>query len=243
MRVPVDPVTWISELRSYDFAYGTRIHGNIAALLAGTPSVVLVHDSRTLELSRYFELPHRMLRDVPADIHPQELADAADYAPMLAGHRERFSRLSAFLDKNSLENTYSHGDRGAAFDAHVAKLDLPPCIGVWDGSDDGGLRYRLAWLREQMLAARSAAAQRDAEFAKTTAGLRQSKQGPPAATGRDAEAAGRNRAAGGAHRKTPCTALGAGGPPWRQADHDPIAAVSGFPAGVLLEAAAMSDFR
>ena len=173
VRVPVDPVTWISELRSYDFAYGTRIHGNIAALLAGTPSVVLVHDSRTLELSRYFELPHRMLPDVPADIHPQQLADAADYAPMLAGHRERFSRLSAFLDKNSLENTYCHGDRGAAFDAHVAKLDLPPCLGVWDGSDDGGLRYRLAWLREQMLAARSAAAQRDAEFARTTAGLRQ----------------------------------------------------------------------
>jgi hypothetical protein len=173
VRVPVDPATWISELRSYDFAYGTRIHGNIAALLAGTPSVVLVHDSRTLELSRYFELPHRMLRDVPADIHPQELADAADYAPMLAGHRERFSRLSAFLDKNSLENTYSHGDRGAAFDAHLAELDLPPCIGLWDGSDDGGLRYRFAWLRAQLLAARSAAGQRDAELAKTTAGLKQ----------------------------------------------------------------------
>jgi Polysaccharide pyruvyl transferase len=183
VKVPVDPATWISELRSYDFAYGTRIHGNIAALLAGTPSVVLVHDSRTLELSRYFELPHRMLRDVPADIHPQHLADAADYAPMVAGHRERFSRLSAFLDKNSLENTYCHGDRGAAFDAHVAELDLPPCIGVWDGSDDGGLRYRLAWLREQMLAARSAAAERNsvlarenAELAKTTAGLSQSNK-------------------------------------------------------------------
>jgi len=173
VRVPVDPATWISELRSYDFAYGTRIHGNIAALLAGTPSVVLVHDSRTLELSRYFELPHQMLRDVPADIDPQELADAADFAPMFAGHRERFSRLSAFLDKNSLENTYSHGDRGAAFEAHLAELDLPPCIGVWDGSDDGGLRYRFAWLREQMLAARSAAAQRNAELAKTTAGLKQ----------------------------------------------------------------------
>jgi hypothetical protein len=176
VRVPVDPATWISELRSYDFAYGTRIHGNIAALLAGTPSVVLVHDSRTLELSRYFELPHRMLRDVPADIDPQQLADAADYAPMIAGHRERFSRLTAFLDKNSLENTYSHGDRGAAFDAHLAELDLPPCLGVWDGSDDGGLRYRLAWLREQMLATRSAAAKRNAKLAKATAGLRQANE-------------------------------------------------------------------
>ena len=123
-------------------------------MLAGTPSVVLAYDSRTLELCRYFKLPHRLLRDVPADIHPQELHDEADYSGMLAGHRERFGRLVAFLDKNSLENTFSHGDGGASFDAHVAELDLPPSIAVWNGSDDGALRYRFSLLREQALETR-----------------------------------------------------------------------------------------
>ena len=61
----VDPWPWIDALRTVDFSFGTRIHGNIAALLAGTPAVVLAHDSRTLELARYFEIPHRLIGDLP----------------------------------------------------------------------------------------------------------------------------------------------------------------------------------
>lgn len=166
IRVPLDPATWISELRSYDFAYGTRIHGNIAALLAGTPSVVLAHDSRTLELCRYFGLPHRLLRDLPVDIHPQELYEKADYSGMLSGHGERFRRLSAFLGKNSLENSFSHGDGGASFDARLAGLDLPPSLQVWDGSDDGRLKYRVSRLREELQEARSVSGRRIDELAR-----------------------------------------------------------------------------
>lgn len=72
VTVPLDPKVWIEELAGYDFAHGTRIHGNVAALLAGTPSVVVAHDSRTLELCRYFDIPFRMLSDLPGDVDPQE---------------------------------------------------------------------------------------------------------------------------------------------------------------------------
>ncbi|MFF5563044.1 polysaccharide pyruvyl transferase family protein [Streptomyces sp. NPDC012623] len=147
--VPLDPKTWIEDLAAYDFAYGTRIHGNIAALLAGTPAVVLAHDSRTLELCRYFDIPYRMLDELPADTEPEDLYAAADYAPMLKGHRERFRRFTAFLDRNQLENTFDHGDGGAAFDARLDAVDLPPSLRLWDGSDDGALRYRFSRLREQ----------------------------------------------------------------------------------------------
>ncbi|WP_432043920.1 polysaccharide pyruvyl transferase family protein [Streptomyces cadmiisoli] len=153
MRMPLDPATWIAELRGYDFAYGTRIHGNIAALLAGTPAVVLTHDSRTLELCRYFGIPHRPLSGLPADTDPRELYEGADYSAMFKGHSERFDRIVAFLDRNDLKNTYTHGDGGAAFDARLAALDLPASMPVWDGSDDGHMRYRVARLRERIAAA------------------------------------------------------------------------------------------
>ncbi|MFD3482514.1 polysaccharide pyruvyl transferase family protein [Streptomyces sp. NPDC058665] len=149
VRVPLDPRTWMDELATYDFVYGTRIHGNIAPLLAGTPSVVLVHDSRTLELCRYFGIPHRMLSATPADVHPRDLYEQADYSEMLNGHKERFDRFVTFLDKNGLENTFTHGDGGAAFDLRLGALDLPPSLGVWDGSDDGALRYRFSRLHER----------------------------------------------------------------------------------------------
>ncbi|MEU7470449.1 polysaccharide pyruvyl transferase family protein [Streptomyces sp. NPDC044984] len=153
VRMPLDPATWIEELRGYDFAYGTRIHGNVAALLAGTPSVVLTHDSRTLELCRYFDIPHRQLDGLPAGTDPRELYEQADFSAMLKGHGERFDRIVAFLDRNGLKNTYTHGDGGAAFDARMAELELPASMPVWDGSDDGQMRYRLSRLREQITAA------------------------------------------------------------------------------------------
>ncbi|WP_371670214.1 polysaccharide pyruvyl transferase family protein [Streptomyces sp. NBC_00289] len=150
VRMPLDPATWIDELRGYDFAYGTRIHGNVAALLAGTPSVVLTHDSRTLELCRYFDIPHRPLTELPADTDPRDLYDDADFSVMIKGHGARFERITAFLDRNGLQNTYTHGDGGAAFDARISALDLPPSMPVWDGSDDGQMRYRLSRLRERI---------------------------------------------------------------------------------------------
>jgi hypothetical protein len=149
VTVPLDPKTWIEQLSTYDFAYGTRIHGNIAALLAGTPAVVLAHDSRTLELCRYFDLPHRLLADLPAHTGPEELYESADFGAMLKGHNDRFQRLTSFLNKNDLENTYDHGDSGAAFNARLATVNLPPPLRLWDGSDDGALRYRFSRLREQ----------------------------------------------------------------------------------------------
>ncbi|WBB62950.1 polysaccharide pyruvyl transferase family protein [Streptomyces sp. WMMC500] len=166
-RVPTDPYGWMAELREYDFAFGTRIHGNIAALLAGTPALVLCHDSRTLELCRYFGIPHEMLAGMPADVDPAELYQKADFGGLHAGHQERWDRFARFLDRNDLKNTYTHGDRGAAFEERMAGLDLPPSIRMWDGSDDGAYGYRFAWLHERAEIARKrldAAVRRDTEL-------------------------------------------------------------------------------
>lgn len=148
VRVFLDPITWIEELRAYDFSFGTRIHGNIAALLAGTPATVLCHDSRTLELCRYFDIPYRMISEVPSDIDPAVLYEEADFGRLTNGHKERWDRFTGFLDRNGLDNVYDHGDGGAAFDARMRGIAFPPGIQAWDGHDDGGLGYRISWLRD-----------------------------------------------------------------------------------------------
>ena len=40
---------WIDYMKQRSFCFGTRIHGTVAALIAGTPAVLIVHDSRTVK--------------------------------------------------------------------------------------------------------------------------------------------------------------------------------------------------
>lgn len=148
VRLYYDPVTWINTLSDYEFAFGTRIHGNIAALLAGTPSVVLCHDSRTLELCRYFDIPHRRISELDADVDPADLYAEADYDALVKGHRERFDRIVAFMDKHGLDHVFRPGrDSGAAFEARMREIEFPPGVQAW-GDDDSELVQRLGRLRE-----------------------------------------------------------------------------------------------
>ena len=48
---------WMKEMAELKLMIGTRLHGNMAAIAAGTPGVVIAHDSRTGELADTMHLP------------------------------------------------------------------------------------------------------------------------------------------------------------------------------------------
>ncbi|MER5408235.1 polysaccharide pyruvyl transferase family protein [Streptomyces sp. NPDC002769] len=150
VRVYIDPVTWIDDLRDFDFSFGSRIHGNIAALLAGTPATVLCGDSRTLELCRYFDIPHRRINTLPRDLDPAELYAEADFGALTGGHQERFERFTGFLDRNGLRNTFTHGDGGAAYDRRMASLTFPAGVRPWNDADVASLTTRFGWLQTRI---------------------------------------------------------------------------------------------
>lgn len=125
MRFFVDPWTWMDYLAERDFVFGTRIHGNITALIAGTPSVVIAHDSRTLELARYFDLPYRKITDVPDDIDARDLYEAADFSAMHSGQRKRFEVLLDFMAKHDLECSFGPAGGAEEFDERLRQVSFP----------------------------------------------------------------------------------------------------------------------
>ncbi|MGW2819703.1 polysaccharide pyruvyl transferase family protein [Streptomyces sp. NPDC001443] len=171
-RVYVDPVTWIDDLRGFDYSFGSRIHGNIAALLAGTPATVLAFDSRTLELCRYFEIPHRLLSEAPAELDPAELYEEADFGPLTGNHKQRFDRFTSFLDKNGLENTFTHGDGGAAFEKKLRSLSFPAGVRPWNDADLASLTSRFGWLQQRITELDGHNTQLKRELAKTRSGAK-----------------------------------------------------------------------
>ncbi len=142
VRFFVDPWPWLAFLREVDFSFGTRIHGNIAALMAGTPAVVLAHDSRTLELARYFAIPHRVIGEVPADIDAADLYADADFTAFNAGHPERFATFAAFLARHGLDHAFAAGEPDPTFAERAAATPYPPAVTMAARRPPSGLAGR-----------------------------------------------------------------------------------------------------
>lgn len=151
MRLFVDTWTWYDFLASRDFAYGTRFHGNVSALLAGTPAMMLAHDSRTLELAEYHRMPHRVQPRFEDPVSVEELYEATDLAPFNAAMPERFGRYTAFLERNGLEHRWQPGRDGTRFDARLAEASFPPAVQTLAAPDLHEVANRLDWLRHAMV--------------------------------------------------------------------------------------------
>ncbi|MFJ8689913.1 polysaccharide pyruvyl transferase family protein [Micromonospora wenchangensis] len=149
VRMFLDPWTWMDYLAGFDFAFGTRIHGTITALVSGTPGYLFAHDSRTLELARYFDIPHRLMPDVPADVDAAQLYAEADYTGLNTGHRARYEVMRAFLARHDLGNAFDDGDSTARFDAQVRETVFPPAVRPASASSPEELLARIQWLRDR----------------------------------------------------------------------------------------------
>jgi len=105
----IEPRIWIEFLQTCNFAIGTRIHGTIANLIAGTPAHIIVHDSRTRELAEYFDIPYTLITEVD-DIDIKTLYEKSSYTNMINNHHKRFDNMLSFLNEHSLDNIFSDGN-------------------------------------------------------------------------------------------------------------------------------------
>jgi hypothetical protein len=128
VRFFLDPKTWFEHLAQYDFSFGTRIHGNIAALLAGTPALLLAHDSRTLELAEYHEIPHRTITSIEDDADAISLYAECDWNRLNKAHPDRWDTFASFLGEHRLTHVYDEGQDPSAFDNRLAAVDFPPPV-------------------------------------------------------------------------------------------------------------------
>lgn len=125
---PLDPATWMKALSTRDFTFGSRIHGTITSIIAGTPALLLAHDSRTTELADYHRIPYLDLTQLSENVLAHELYEHVDLDPMLNAHQENFDRMNTFITRNGLQAASDQDT--IAFDAHIAAIDYPPLVRV-----------------------------------------------------------------------------------------------------------------
>jgi hypothetical protein len=61
----ISEVKIIKHLSGYDFSLGTRIHGTVAAVLAGIPVMQIAPDLRQLEIADFHSIPYILTADLP----------------------------------------------------------------------------------------------------------------------------------------------------------------------------------
>ena len=100
---------WLNYLREKEFSFGSRIHGNIAAILAGTPCFIVVSDQRIRELAEYHQIPHILMNELKKDASIFRFHERADFAGIAKGHQARFQHYLDFLHENGLETVFDEG--------------------------------------------------------------------------------------------------------------------------------------
>lgn len=148
LRFFTNPRPWYAFMSGMHFAFGTRIHGNAAALAAGIPAFVLTIDSRTQELADYHAIPSAPLTEVMRSGRhlAHHLYDSCDLETMNQRLPVTWNRFLSFLDANGLEHVHLPGKANPDYTQTLARTDYPEGARPLMTSDSATVASRIAWL-------------------------------------------------------------------------------------------------
>lgn len=119
---------WLSYMQGVDLSFGSRIHGNLAAVVSGTPALVMMSDLRVRELAQYHGLPGILAQDIASETKLRDLYENADFAAFERKYPANFAHYVSFLNENGIHHIF--GDDEPAFgqapcDLAVAQAAAP----------------------------------------------------------------------------------------------------------------------
>lgn len=99
---------WISDVMKEDIFIGTRIHGVIAATLAGTPAILITHDKRTEELAEAMAVPSISINDfrIESLLSMNDFVSCFDFEKFSRRTETNFKRFKQFYAKNNLPSNF-----------------------------------------------------------------------------------------------------------------------------------------
>ena len=94
---------WIKGISGNDFSIGTRFHGNIAAILAGVPTLMINIDKRMKELNSYYKIPSIDINEFDPSKPIEYYYELADYSEFNKNFALTHDNYVDYCHKNSVE--------------------------------------------------------------------------------------------------------------------------------------------
>lgn len=127
--------SWVDYMSKVDFSFGARLHGNVTATIAGTPSLIIPKDGRMRELADYHQLTSLWWNDIDENTNIHDEIEKADFKSPEKVQAENFDNFISFLNKNKLEHIYSETNYPTIvpLDEKLKETKLLPPIGPISG--------------------------------------------------------------------------------------------------------------
>lgn len=96
--------SWINSMKNRSFCLGTRIHGTVAAIIAGIPAVLIAHDARTIEMAQAMNIPYIVASSIPMDrdLDLAVYANNAVSSDLVRGYPVYRSKFFEYFNENGL---------------------------------------------------------------------------------------------------------------------------------------------
>ncbi len=125
IKMIADMNDWFHYIKDnpFNYAFGSRIHGNIMAILTGTPATVVAIDSRTQEMAEFFDIPY--IRHQEGKKYSLEdffhAYEDANYDKFNATYRSKYFHYENFLREHNIVTNINMGNR---FFSKTGKTDF-----------------------------------------------------------------------------------------------------------------------
>jgi polysaccharide pyruvyl transferase WcaK-like protein len=94
-------------LKNYDICIGERMHGCIASIAVGVPTIVICVDFRMKELCDYHSIPYQLITNINEKISFKKLTELADFTKIHEKHQINFERYKNFFKLNEIPTKYT----------------------------------------------------------------------------------------------------------------------------------------
>lgn len=117
--------TWFNFLHTIDLSIGSKLHGNIAAVLSGCPAIFFPLDSRMRELAAYHAFPAIVHDAVRPTSTIKEMVEKINLKSHILQQEQNFQHFLYFLNKNQIDHIYTYNSdrQEAPLDKLMAQKD------------------------------------------------------------------------------------------------------------------------
>lgn len=124
-RCFINVPSWFEFASDYDLSVGARMHGNIASINSGVPSIFAVKDGRMKELIDYHNMPYFTSDELTDTTNIMDIIANKDLYSIEKKHEANFKHYVDFLKMNEVDTVFKDyaSPETTIFDEKIAQMD------------------------------------------------------------------------------------------------------------------------